>query len=175
MGKKTTAYARNKAHGRVAVRNSGICIANMNNSLLNAKEVERIIKPCKTALQALREARATYNQWVCLCTAVHVAEAIDDGGIVRGQMAIIEEADEALHAIGERCGKTSYEWAPRPCTGLELGSLADLVSAHSRQIHELTYREYTVAVDLAVARVATDGGKVFQLSLQTPPTEGARL
>jgi predicted transcriptional regulator len=161
--RKTTAYARKKASGHAAQRNNGICIANMNNSRLSESEIDRIIKPCKAALQSMREARATYMQWACLCTAVHVAKAIEDGGVVRGQMEIVKAADEALHSIGERCGMTSDEWESRACTGLELGALADLVPAHSRQIHELTYREYTVAADLAASRVATDGGQVFHI------------
>ena len=168
MGKKTTAYARKRAAGRTPARSDGITITRMHNTRLPAAEVLRIMGPCKAALAALRSATATYNQWVVLCTACHVAMAIEDGGIITGQREIITEAEQALDAIGTRCGLTAAAWTPRACTGPELTALADLVPAHSRQVVELTYGEYTRQCDLAVARVATDGGLVFKAEMSIP-------
>lgn len=165
MTRKTTRYARKRAAGHAAQRNNGITIAKMHNTRLTAAEIERIMAPCRSAMAALRQASATYSQWVVLCTAGHVAEAIEDGGVIRGQREIIELANAALDAIGQRCGRTAEAWTTRPCTGPELNALADLLAAHSRQVNELTYGEYTRQADLAVARVATDGGKVFRMEI----------
>ncbi len=167
MTRKTTRYARNLAQGRAARRASGLNVANVHGTRLRPAEIERIMAPCRAALQALRGARATFNQWVVLCTAGHVALAIEDGGIIRGQRQIIDDANTALDAIGQRCGHTAPAWRPAPCTGPELTALADLVAAHSRQVHELTYHEYATAADKAVARTATTGGQVFRLEMVT--------
>jgi hypothetical protein len=168
MTRKTTIYARKRAQGHTPQRSDGITIARMHNTRLTPPEVERIMGLCRTALAALRQAQGTYTQWVVLCTACHVAMAIEDGGIITGQRDIISDAEQALDAIGARCGLTAAAWTPRPCTGPELTALADLVPAHSRQVRELTYGEYTRQCDLAVARVATDGGQVFKAETCIP-------
>lgn len=171
MSKKTTLYARKRAMGHAAERNNGITMTRMLNTRLAPREIDRILAPCRAALQAFREARACYEHWVVLCTAAHVAQAIEDGGIVRGQRWLIDEAELALDSIGERCGREADTWSTRPCTGPEIAALVDLVAAHSRQVRELTYGEYKRAADLAVARVATVGGQVFKCEATT--TQGA--
>jgi hypothetical protein len=118
---------------------------------------------CRLAVKAFQTCRASHAQWVVLCTAGHVAEAIEDGGVFRGQREIIEEATAVLDAIGERAGSSAGAWKPITLHGPEITALADLVAAHSRQVRELTYGEYTRAADKAVARVATDGGQVFRM------------
>lgn len=168
MGKKTTRYARKRNQGHTHQRSDGITIARMHNTRLTPAEIQRIMAPCNAALAALRQAQGTHTQWVVLCTACHVAMAIEDGGVITGQREIITDAEQVLDAIGARCGNTAAAWKPKACTGPELTALADLVAAHSRQVHELTYGEYTRQFDLAVARVATDGGLVFHAELSTP-------
>lgn len=165
--RKSTPYGRRIARlarmGK-SLRSDGITIARTLNTRLSEPEVDRIIGTCKAALQALREVRATYQDWATLCTARHVGIAIEDGGIVRGQRWLFEAGEAALDSIGDRCGDTPETWAPRPCTGPELTALADMIAAHSRQVRELTYSEYTRAADLAVSRVETGGGRVFRSS-----------
>lgn len=168
MTKKTTRYARKRAQGHTYQRSDGITIARMHNTRLTKAEIQRIMVPCRAAVAALRQAQGNYNQWVALCTACHVAMAIEDSGVITGQREIITDAEHALDAIGNRCGGTAAAWKPRACTGPELTALADLVTAHSRQVHELTYGEYTRQFNLAVARVATEGGLVFHAELSTP-------
>lgn len=162
MSKKTTRYARKRAMGHATERNNGITMTRMLNTRLTPREIERILAPCRAALSAFQVAAATYDQWVVLCTAAHVAQAIEDGGIVRGQRWLIDEAELALDSIGERCGREASTWSTRPCTGPEIAAPVDLVAAHSRQVRELTYGEYKRAADLAVARVASQGGVVFK-------------
>lgn len=151
------------------LRSDGISIARIFNSRLTPAERSRIMQPCQQALAAMRTASANYHQWVVLCTAGHVAEAIEDGGLIRGQREIIDQANATLDAIGQRAGRTEPTWKPPTLRGPELLALADLIAAHSRQVHELTYGEYTRAADLAVARVATDGGQVFRMENATCP------
>lgn len=162
MSKKTTRYARKRAMGRATERNNGITMTRMLNTRLTPREIERILAPCRAALAAFQAAEAIYDQWVVLCTAAHVAQAIEDGGIVRGQRWLIDEAEQALDRIGDRSGRAASAWAASACTGPEIAALVDLVAAHSRQVRELTYGEYTRAADLAVARVASEGGQVFR-------------
>ena len=163
--RKSTPYGRRTARlarmGK-SLRSDGITIARVLNTRLSESEVQRIMGMCKAALQAMREARATYHDWVTLCTARHVGIAIEDGGIIRGQRFLFDLGEAALDSIGDRCGTTLDTWTPRPCTGPELSALADMLAAHSRQVRELTYSEYTRAADLAVSRVETDGGQVFR-------------
>lgn len=157
MTRKSTAYARR----RTTRRADGISTARMFNTRLTPKEVARIMVPCKDALAAMRQGQASFPQWLALCTAVHVARAIEDGGVFKGQADMIEPARTALDAIGERAAGTGDTWTPPTCYGHELAALIDLVNAHSRQVHELTYGEYTEATRLAESRVLTIGGAAF--------------
>ena len=168
MGKKTTRYARNRAHGHTPRANHGLAIIKVTNTRLTQAEIQRIIGACKAALAALRQAQGTHTHWVVLCTACHVALAIEDCGVMTGQSQIITAAEHALDAIGARCGDTAAAWQPKACTGPELTALADLVAAHSRQVHELTNGEYTRQFKLAVDRVASGRGLVFHAELSAP-------
>lgn len=166
MTRKTTPYGRRLARLRaagVSQKRDGITTARMHNTRLTPAEVERILAPCHRAVKAFQTGRASHAQWVVLCTVGHVAEAIEDGGVIRGQREIIEEATTVLDAIGERAGRSAEAWKPITLHGPEITALADLVAAHSRQVRELTYGEYTRAADKAVARVTTDGGQVFRM------------
>lgn len=162
MSRKTTRYARKLAAGQVARRADSLSVISVHNSRLRPDELAKILVPMRQALQAFREARPTFDDWVTLCTAGHAAEAIEDGGIYRGQREIIDEANTALNDISERMGREASAWRPEPCRGTDLTALADLVAAHSRQVHELTYGEYRAALKRATARVASAGGMVFR-------------
>lgn len=166
MTRKTTRYTRTRA--QQPQRRDGITVARMHNTRLTQPEIERILAPCRRAVQAFRTGRGTYDQWVVLCTAGHVAEAIEDGGVIRGQREIITDANTALDAIGARAGRSASTWCTTTLHGHEITALADLVAAHSRQVHELTYSEYTRAANKAVARVATMGGQVFRMEASAP-------
>jgi hypothetical protein len=150
-------------------KRDGIAVARMYNTRLTSAEIERIMAPCRQALAAFRAAVGSFEQWVVLNTVAHVATAIEDGGVIRRQRAIIEQADAALDAIGGRCGNAEHLWHPGACYAHELNALADLIAAHSRQVHELTYGEYTRATDKAIARVASDGGRVFRMEVSHAP------
>ena len=167
MTRKSTAYGRRVKRIGTSLACDGITITAKLNTRLSAAEIARVIDPCKAALQAMREARGGFAEWLTLCTAHHVGEAIEDGGVVRGQRALFADADAALDSIGTRCGRHIGQWTPRACTGPELTALADMIAAHSRQIHELTYGEYTKCADKAVARVETARGDVYRSETPT--------
>lgn len=162
MSRKTTRYARKLAAGQATRRADSISVIGVHNTRLRADELGKILGPMRQALQAFREARPTFDDWVILCTTGHAAEAIEDGGIYRGQREIIDDANAVLDAISDRMGRESASWRPGPCRGSDLTALADLVAAHSRQVHELTYGEYRAALKRATARVASAGGVVFR-------------
>lgn len=167
MTRKTTAYARRRAQGTTRPLSDGITMTRMHNTRLNQREYNRIMEPCRSALAAFRSARATCQQWRVLCTAVHVARAIEDGGVYRGQIEIIEDARTALESISKRMGDSPDTWRPSACYAPEITALADLVAAHARQLAELTYGEYTAAADKAVARVASVRGQVIDFEMST--------
>jgi uncharacterized protein YyaL (SSP411 family) len=166
MSGRTKPPRRRKYTMRAAA--DGLSTSRRFTTRLTTAETQRILQPCHKALQAMRTASASYDQWVVLCTAGHMAEAIEDGRIITGQRDIIELANTVLHHIGQRCGTTAEHWTAAACYSHELNALADLVAAHSRQVHELTYKEYTRAADKAVARVFTDGGQVFRMETTAP-------
>lgn len=171
MTRKTTPYGRRLARLREAGQTramDGMRMLKMHNTRLTPAELARILTPCREALAAMRQGGATFEHYVTLCTAGHVAEAIEDGGIYRGQRDIIEQANRALDAISARLGNTAEAWTPGPLYGPEISAIADLIAAHSRQVHELTYGEYKRAADKAVARAATDGAQVFSLETTAP-------
>ena len=163
MTRKTSTYARKRRH--TPTRPDTLAVVNMHNTRLTPGEIERILVPCRRALSALMQGVATYNQWVVMCTAGHVAQAIEDSRIISGQREIVEAANNALDAIGDRAGRTENDWRPVTCHGHELLALQDLVHAHSRQVHELTYGEYTRCADLATQRVESVRGTVFRMEL----------
>jgi hypothetical protein len=164
--RKTTTYARNRA--RQTPRRDGITVARMHNTRLTPREIERILGPCRRAVEAFRTGRGIYDQWVVLCTAGHVAEAMEDGGVIRGQREIIDTANTVLDSIGARAGRSASAWRAITLHGHEITALSHLVAAHSRQVHELTYGEYKRAADLAEARVSSSGGKVFRMEASVP-------
>lgn len=163
--RKTSAYARKRTHRRA----DPFTLINTRNTRLRAHEIERIMTPCRLALEAFQTGQASYRQWVVLNTAATVAIAIEDGRVIRGQRQIIDAAYGVLGDIGERAGRTADAWRPVTCYGPELLALQDLVHAHSRQLHELTYGEYTDCTNLAERRVASGGGQVFRM--ETTVTE----
>ena len=164
--RKTTTYARNRA--RQTRASDGITIARMHNTRLTEAERNRILVPCRRAVEAFRTGCGTYDQFVVLCTAGHVAQAMEDGGVIRGQREVIDEANTVLDAIGDRAGRSAAEWRTTTLRGHEITALMHLVAAHSRQVHEYTYGEYTKAADKAHARVASSGGQVFRMETSVP-------
>lgn len=161
MGRKTSAYARQRAGRR---RADGLSVVRMHNTRLTGPELERALGPGRAALEAMRLACGTLHDWLTLCTAVHVAQAIEDGGVLRGQAEIVAAARDALGAIGQRAGGLGKSWAVPTCYGPELLALQDLMAAYSRGLREVTYGEYERAARLAESRVASVGGVVVRAS-----------
>jgi hypothetical protein len=159
MTRKTSTYARR----RTTRRADGISTTRMFNTRLTPQETARILVPCKAALAAMQKGQASFSQWLVLCTAVHVAQAIEDCGVIKGQADMIQQARAALEDIGERAAGPGASWTPPTCYGQELAALQDLVNAHSRQVHELIYGEYTAATRLAESRVLSIGGGAFRI------------
>ena len=145
-------------------RADGLSTALAYNTRLKQRELDRVLIPCKLAVDAFRTGHGTFKHWVILCTAGHVAEAIEDGRVICGQREIIDDANTALDSIGARAGRSEAAWKPPTLRASEIIALNDLYAAHSRQVHELTYGEYTAAYQKAIARTRTAGGQAFEAS-----------
>ena len=96
--KKSTPYGRRTARlhaAGITLKRDGITMARMLNSRLTQAEVERIVAPCRQAVQAFRTGRASHAQWVTLCTAGHVAKAIEDELL----QALIDQGEAAIATV----------------------------------------------------------------------------
>lgn len=160
MSRKTSTYARKRRFAGAHERLDPITVSRLNGTRLTADELDKIHGPIRQAFVQARRGAMTREDWVFLCTGVHKAMAIDDAGIFRGLRSMIDAADEALHAIGERASADG-PWRPPTLYAPEIRVLDDLVWAYRTMLLEVTYAEFVRAERLAIARVASAGGEVL--------------
>lgn len=161
MSRKTTSYARKRRLASAHQRTDSISAARMNVTRLTADEIEKIHGPVRNAFLQARVGQLTYDGWVFLCTGVHKAKAIDDSGVFRGLLPMIEAASAALDAIHARATPGSSTWSAPTLYAGEIAALSDLVWAYRTMLFEVTYAEFVRAERLAIARVASAGGEVL--------------
>lgn len=136
-----------------------------NASKLTEAEIRGRIIPAHRAVDAFRQGRGTYEQWLILATCVNLGRAIESGGIVRGLLRELEQANATVQAIADRMEqKETAGWRPGALHWQELEALRTLVRVHSFQLHQVSYGEYTEAYRLATARVQSSGGEVVDLT-----------
>lgn len=128
-------------------------------SLLTPAEIEQVQAPKRAALESARRATLSRREWEVLCTALHVAEAIETKGVVRGLAQVLTAARQVLEATGESMDLPTG-WTPHALRGPELDALDTLIWTHQRQIEQLQYNEYQAACALAEGRVASHGGVI---------------
>lgn len=133
---------------------------------LTHKELRGMLDPLHHAITQARRGLLVEQQWLQLCTALNVGQAIEAGGVVRGLTAQLDAAHDALQAISLRATGTvqPYQAAPWKCPTLyatELAALDTLATVHTFQLKQLSYGEYQTAWKLATARVRSDGGQVI--------------
>jgi hypothetical protein len=160
MNRKTSLYARKRLHPEARERSDGITTARMNTTRLSPAELEHILVPLQGAVASARTASATYEQFVQLNTAMHKARAIDDSGVFRGLRTMVDGAEETLNAIGSRA-QASGTWLAPTLYGHEMVALDDLAWAYRLMLLEVTYAEFHRAERLAIARVASSGGRLI--------------
>lgn len=141
---------------------STLDIARNKAAALTPAEVAHIMTNPRQAADALAAGRGTRLQWACLCTALNVSRAIEDGGVVRGLAAHLDDIERALNAVGTRAGDTATPptWTAPALWATERDAVRLLVNLHAQQLRQLSYLEYQTAWRLAVARVQSCGGEV---------------
>lgn len=168
MAGRTKPNTRRRHIGKV----NPLMVLSRNNTRLSASELERTLGTMQRAAQAFREARSTYGDWLHLCTALNVGQAIESGGVVRGFAAMLQRAYDTLQSIGTRFDTSAAgdgsTWSATALRHHELAAIDDLLYAYAFQVKEVTFGEYQRAYALAVARVRTDGGAVLRLPSGQP-------
>ena len=141
---------------------SPLLVAANGASRLTPAELRHITGPMTDAVRAFRRAAGTYADWLRLCTARNVGQAIEDGGVVRGLQEILDDAHTALLQISWRM-ETANGWQPSALHAPEIRAIANLVEKHTFQLRQLSYTEYQTAYRLATSRVRSDGGECVKL------------
>jgi len=141
---------------------SPLLVAANGASLLTPAELRHITGPMTDAVRAFRRSAGTYTDWLRLCTARNVGQAIEDGGVVRGLQEILDEAHTVLLHISWRM-ETPAGWRPGALHAPEIRAIANLAEKHTFQLRQLSYSEYQTAYRLATSRVLSDGGECVKL------------
>jgi hypothetical protein len=127
---------------------------------LTAHELGVVMFPIRESLTALREGVATEFQWSVLASAIELALAIEDKGVVRGIRGHIKAAEQALHHIKQRALATGA-WTPSALYYQEIDDITAAVDLHAYQLGQLSSQEATRALDVATRRVREAGGRVL--------------
>lgn len=144
-------------------------VALNNATALTAEEKERLLAPPRAAFEALRRGQCSEAQWVELCNCHLVAQAIEDGGIVKGLRDQLNAADRALGAIYVRATtQPGTAWRAPTLYAHEIETVQTLITAFEFQTGQLSAQEYRAAVDLAIAHHRQRGGEIRQAAAQTP-------
>lgn len=134
-------------------------------TLLSSTEVAETMNPYRTCAKRLREGVATEDQHTVLATAMHIAQAIEQRGIVRGLHEHITSAQEALAAIRARALATGT-WRQTALYHYELDAINTALDLHEFQLQQLSAGEiYDIARKL-IARTQSSGGAVVRTSAQ---------
>lgn len=80
-------------------------------SRLRPPEIEKVMGPKRTALQAARTATLTEDGYNTLCSALNVAEAIQSLGVVRVDPQHLASARQVLEGMGHSMD-TPTGWQP---------------------------------------------------------------
>lgn len=137
-------------------------VALKNATALTKTEVAQIMVNPRASANALLAGHGTRMQWACICTALNMSRAIEDGGVVRGLAAHLDDIERALNAIGKRAGDsaTPPTWMAPALWSAEREAVRLLITLHAQQLASLSYLEYQTAWRLAVSRVQSSGGEV---------------
>ena len=128
---------------------------------LTAAELGQVLGPIEASMKALREGVASELDWSMLASAVEIAIAVEDKGVVRGMRGHLEAAERALQGIKLRAMATG-EWVPTALYYQELDDVKAAVELHRFQLEQLSSAEATKALDLATGRVRAAGGRVIE-------------
>ena len=137
-------------------------MARARAGLLTTAEVAQIMAASTAAADAMAKGRGTRLHWVALCSALNMAKAIEDGGVVRGLAGHLDNIEATLNTLANRAGerKNPPTWKAPALHFDEMDDMRLLVDLYRHQLQQLSYMEYRTACDLAQARVRSSGGEV---------------
>ena len=120
------------------------------------------IDPLRAAAKARREGVATERDWSIVVSPLHVAQAIEQQGIVRGLSEHLHSAEVALQEI-ERRAMATGTWCPTSLYYQELDHISAAVDLHEFQMTQLSYGEFRRALQRAVIEIKNTGGRVVDV------------
>ena len=135
-------------------------------SALSRAEVAETMAPYRACFARLREGVATEDQHTVLATAMHIAQAIEQRGIVRGLHEHITSAQQALAAVRTRALATGT-WRQTALHYYELEAITTALDLHEFQIQQLSAGEIHDIARKLIAQTQTNGGTVKRASPQS--------
>lgn len=163
MTRKTTAYARKRRQAaRSASIMDSISAGQKFISRLTADERQRVLRRLPGVRDRLLKAAYTFADFVDLSTAKHRCQAANDIHLVRDLQGLLQQAHAVLEQLGTDAEPVPRQWAPRALRAAELQTLHDLVTLYTTVVNEVTYAEWVRIDQLAVARVRSVRGEVYE-------------
>lgn len=131
------------------------------------KEVAEVISRCAVAADAIAKGQGERMHWVSLCSSLNISRAVEAGGVVRGMREHWLSIESVLLAIADRAGEDDHPptWRVPELTLDEIDAVRLLVQLHEFQLQQLSFGEYTAAVDRAIAWAKSQHGEVVHLPL----------
>lgn len=129
---------------------------------LTAAELAAYFDPLRAAARALREGVATEWDWARVVSAVNVAQAVEQLGVVRGLGEHLHSAELALQAVHQRA-MTNGAWHSTSLYYQELDQVNTAVDLHEFQLGQLSYGEFRQAFRRAADEVRSTGGQVVDI------------
>jgi hypothetical protein len=146
----------------IAAARDPVSIAIYRASKASGDTIEAIVGPIRGAFTALREGVASELQWAILASSVNVAMTIENQGVVRGLVAHLKAAEQALHEIHKRA-IAAGTWKPTALYWQEIDALDEFLPLHKFQLEQLSQGEVIKALDKAEATIRSMGGQVIDV------------
>lgn len=121
---------------------------------LTAAEVSSTMQPARLSLDALRRGVATLDHHCIAHTAIAIAEAVEEQGVVTGLAHYWEAADKALATVWARAMATGA-WRAPTLRGREIAAITEAIELHAWQIEQLSAGELHRAAKKLIARTQT--------------------
>lgn len=135
---------------------SPLAIAANRAALLQPGELASITRPTRTSINALMQGRATHDDWAIARGAYLIALAIERSGIVRGQLAAIQAAGQALMDAYHRATRAG-NWSAPALHHHERDRLDFLADLFKGQLQHISRGELAAISKKAMATMKTQG------------------
>jgi hypothetical protein len=144
---------------------NAVQMAKMRATRLTDTERAELLRPAHEGFRALREGVATFAQWAAVNTVVHIAQAIEDQGVIRGMREHFAAGDLALEAVCKRVQQAEGgpSWGHRTTLYFdEIAAIRELIHLHDEQLKVLSAGELHAATKGAERAVIAAGGRVLK-------------